>query len=108
MECFVVYAAENASMIVLRDLLVNGEIKETMETFGLGVGNRDMLRGEGGGGASMSSFVRPVCDQIESSKRTGQVTVLHPHLAGVCVAPFHSCISQPCMKFDGSTIQTSP
>ena len=45
MEYFVVYAADNASMIVLRDLLVNGEIKETMETFGLGVGNRDMLRG---------------------------------------------------------------
>ena len=45
MEYFVVYAADNASMIVLRDPLANGEIKETMETFGLGVGNRDMLRG---------------------------------------------------------------
>ena len=62
MEYFVVYTADNASMIVLRDPLANGEIKETMETFGLGVGNRDMLRG---GGVSMSSFVRPVCDQSD-------------------------------------------
>lgn len=31
MEYFVVYAADNASFIVLRDLLVNGEVRETME-----------------------------------------------------------------------------
>ena len=42
MECFVVYAADDASFTVLRGLLVNGEVKETMEAFGLGVGNRDI------------------------------------------------------------------
>ena len=42
MEYFVVYAADKASLIVLRDLLVNGEVKETMEVFGLGIGNRDI------------------------------------------------------------------
>ena len=42
MEYFVVYAADNASLIVLRDLLVNGEVKETMEVFGLGISNRDI------------------------------------------------------------------
>ena len=34
-----VYAADNSSissLIVLRDLLVNGEVEETMEVFGLG------------------------------------------------------------------------
>ena len=31
MEYFVVYAADNASFIVLKDLLVNGEVKETIE-----------------------------------------------------------------------------
>ena len=42
MEYFVVYAADNASLIALRDLLVNGEVKERMEVFGLGIGNRDI------------------------------------------------------------------
>ena len=42
MEYFVVYAADNASLIVLRDLLVNGEVKDTMEVFGLGISNRDI------------------------------------------------------------------
>ena len=42
MEYFVVYAADNASFIVLRDLLVKGEVKETIEAFGLGIGNRDI------------------------------------------------------------------
>ena len=42
MEYFVVYAADNASLIVLRDLLVNGEVKDTMEVFGLDIGNRDI------------------------------------------------------------------
>ena len=42
MEYFVVYATDNASFIVPRDPLVNGEVKEMMETFGLGVGNRDV------------------------------------------------------------------
>lgn len=37
-EYFTVYAADN----VLSDLLVNGEVKETMEMFGLGIGNRDI------------------------------------------------------------------
>ena len=100
MEYFVVYAADKASLIVLRDLLVNGEVKETMEVFGLGISNRDIY-------GSRSSFVRRVCDQSKmiSSSRPG-LTGLHPLLADT--APFHSCISQPCMKFDGSTIQTSP
>ena len=39
MEYFVVYAADNAPLIVFRDLLVNGEVKETMEAFGLGIDN---------------------------------------------------------------------
>ena len=34
-----VYAADNAPLIVFRDLLVNGEVKETMEAFGLGIDN---------------------------------------------------------------------
>ena len=42
MEYFVVYAADKASLIVLRDLLVNGEVKETMEVSGLGISNRDI------------------------------------------------------------------
>ena len=42
MEYFVVYAADNASLIVLRDLIVNGEVKDTMEVFGLGISNRDI------------------------------------------------------------------
>jgi len=46
MEYFVVYAADNASFIVLRDLLVNGEVKETIEAFGLGIGNRDICERE--------------------------------------------------------------
>jgi len=47
MVYFVVYAADNASFIVLRDLLVSGELKETMEIFGLGISNRDILLREG-------------------------------------------------------------
>jgi len=46
MVYFVVYAADNASFIVLRDLLVNGEVKETMEALGLGIGNRDICERE--------------------------------------------------------------
>ena len=42
MEYFVVYAADNASLIILRDLIVNGEVKDTMEVFGLGISNRDI------------------------------------------------------------------
>ena len=42
MGYFVVYAADNASLIVLRDLLVNGEVEETIEAFGLGISNRDI------------------------------------------------------------------
>ena len=42
MEYFVVYAANNASLIVLRDLIVNGEVKDTMEVFGLGISNQDI------------------------------------------------------------------
>ena len=34
---FVVYAADNASLIVPKDLLANGEVKEMMEAFGLGI-----------------------------------------------------------------------
>ena len=52
MAYFVVYAADNASLIVLRDLLVSGEVKETMEVFGLGISNRGILLREG-----VSSFV---------------------------------------------------
>ena len=33
--------ANNAWFIVLRDLLVDREIKETIEAFGLGIGSRD-------------------------------------------------------------------
>ena len=40
MEHFAGYATDNASYIVLRDLLVNGEVKEAMEAFGLGIGDR--------------------------------------------------------------------
>ena len=44
-------AADNASFIVLRDLLVNGEVKETIEAFGLGIDSRDICEG-------VPSFVR--------------------------------------------------
>ena len=98
MEYFVVYAADNASLIVLRDLLVNGKSRRRWKCLGwISIGNRDIY-GNGG------SFVRRVRDQVESSKRTGQVTALHPHLADMCMAPFRSCISQPCTKIDGSNI----
>ena len=40
------YAVDNASFIVLRDLLVNGEVKETMEALGLGISNRDICERE--------------------------------------------------------------
>ena len=41
-----VYAADNTSLIVLRDLLVNGEVKETMEAFWLGIGSQDISKRE--------------------------------------------------------------
>jgi len=46
MVYFVVYAADNAFLIVLRDLLVNGEVKEAMEAFGVGIGSRDISERE--------------------------------------------------------------
>jgi len=54
---FVVLAVDSASLIVLRDLLVNGEVKETMETFGLGIGNRDICESERHLGQSDDGFV---------------------------------------------------
>lgn len=42
MEYLVVYAADNASFIVLRDLLVNGEVKGAIERLGLGIDSRDI------------------------------------------------------------------
>ena len=36
-----VLRAENARFIVLSDLLVNREVKETIETLWLGIGSRD-------------------------------------------------------------------
>ena len=78
MEYFVVYAADNPSMIVLRDPLANGEIKETMETFGLGVGNRDMLRG--GECQCHPSFDRSVIKAISSSPARGHGTLPFLHL----------------------------
>jgi len=51
MERFVMYAVGDAFLIDLRNLLVNGETKETMETFGLGIGSRDIS----GGGVSSSA-----------------------------------------------------
>ena len=35
-------AVDNASLTVLKDLRVSGEVKENMEAFGLGMGNRDI------------------------------------------------------------------
>jgi len=46
MEYFVVYAVDSASFTFLRDPLVNEEIKETMDAFGLGIGNRDICERE--------------------------------------------------------------
>jgi len=42
-EYFVVYAVDNAFLIILRDLLVNKEVKEAMKIFGVGIGSRDIL-----------------------------------------------------------------
>lgn len=42
MRDFVACAADNASLTVLKDLLVNGEVKDIMEAFALGIGNRDI------------------------------------------------------------------
>ena len=36
-----VLRANSTRFIVLRDLLVNREVKETIEAFGLGIGSRD-------------------------------------------------------------------
>ena len=36
-----VLRADNAWFIVLRDLLVDREVKETIGVFGLGIGSRD-------------------------------------------------------------------
>jgi len=41
-----VYAVDNAFLIVLRDLLVNGEVKEAMETFGVGIEDRGISERE--------------------------------------------------------------
>ena len=46
MEYFAVYAVDNTSFIVLRDLLVNEEVGGAMEAFGLGIGNRDIYESE--------------------------------------------------------------
>jgi len=46
MEYFVVFAADSASLIVFMDLLVNGEVNETKEAFGLGIGSRDIYERE--------------------------------------------------------------
>ena len=46
MDYFVVYAADNAPFTALGDLLVNGEVKKTMEAFDLGVGSRDICERE--------------------------------------------------------------
>jgi len=40
---FVVYAVDNAFLIVVRELLVNGEVKEATEAFGVGISSRDVL-----------------------------------------------------------------
>ena len=42
MRYLVEYVVDNAPLTVFRDLLVNGEVKEIMELFGLGIGNRDI------------------------------------------------------------------
>lgn len=59
MRYSVVYAADNASLTVLKDLLVNGEVKEIMELFGLGIGNRDIY--ERGGWNDASFACHRVC-----------------------------------------------
>ena len=43
MEQFVMYAAGDAFLIVIRNLLVSGETMETMETFWLGIDSRDIF-----------------------------------------------------------------
>jgi len=43
MEQFVTCAAGYAFLVVLRNLLVNGETTEMMETFGLGIDSRDIF-----------------------------------------------------------------
>lgn len=68
MGYFVVYAADNASLIVLRDLLVNGEVKEAMEAFGLGMGNRDICESERHLCPSDDGFV--VSGQSDRPRRT--------------------------------------
>ena len=40
------HAADSAFLITPRDLLVNGEAKEMIEAFGLGIGNRDIYERE--------------------------------------------------------------
>lgn len=46
MRYFVVYVTDNASLTVLKVLLVNEEVREIMEAFGLGIGNRDIYDSE--------------------------------------------------------------
>ena len=82
MKYFVVYAADKASLIVLRIPLVNGEVKETMEVLGW-VSAIETFTGYG------SSFVRRVCDQsnqlksarphrpTSSPRRRGSLPFLH-------------------------------
>ena len=42
-EYFAVYAVDNAFLVVLRDILVNKEVKEAMKIFGVGIRSRDIL-----------------------------------------------------------------
>ena len=86
-----VYAADNASFIDLRDLLVNGEVKETIEAFGLGIGSRDIFEREchplSDGKACMSG------DEVIDSSLAGALS-------------FHSCTSQSDLKPGDSTTET--
>ena len=46
MEHFAIYAVDNATFVILRDPLVNGEVERAMEAFGLGIGNRESESGQ--------------------------------------------------------------
>ena len=41
-----VYTADSTSFIFLRGPLVDEEVKETMDAYGLGIGNRDIYERE--------------------------------------------------------------
>ena len=97
MGYFVAYAADDASFIIFRDLLVKGETKETIEAFGL-ISVVETRRDSHEG------------DRLFSPRRCTFLSLLHPAVGleawqldhrNFCVIPhFHRAIPSALFPFD--------